>query len=199
VIPARPGWGVLFVALAAALVSCSKTPPPETPEALAAVARARGPAVRFRFDAIDGRPVSTAAFANRVSVIGFLTTYDVPSQVVARFLSTLERRHTPRVNVAALILEAPENLPLVEAFAASLRLGYPIALADAETIAGEGPFAGLHHVPSVVVLDRSGREAWRHVGFVGEAALEAAVRAVEATSPPPSEDPATAGDEHDHG
>jgi hypothetical protein len=122
-----------------------------------------------------------------VSVIGFLTTYDVYSQAEARYLATLERRHTPRVNVAALMLEAPENRPLVEAFVASLGLGFPVAIADAATIAGDGPFPGLHHVPSVVVIDRAGREAWRHVGFVNEAALDAAVRAVEATSPPPSE------------
>ncbi len=82
------------------------------------------------------------------------------------------------------MLEAPENLPLVEAFTASLGLGFPVAIADSATIAGEGAFAGLHHVPSVVVLDRAGREAWRHVGFVNEAALDAAVRAVEAASPP---------------
>jgi hypothetical protein len=120
-----------------------------------------------------------------VSVIGFLTTYDVYSQAEARYLAMLEHSHTPRINVAALMLEAPENRPLVEAFAASLGLGYPVALADAATIAGDGPFPGLHHVPSVVVIDRAGREAWRHVGFVNEAVLEAAVRAVEATSPPP--------------
>jgi hypothetical protein len=110
----------------------------------------------------------------------------VYSQAEARYLAMLEHQHTPRVNVAALMLEAPENRPLVEAFVASLGLGYPVALADAATIAGDGPFPGLHHVPSVVVIDRAGREAWRHLGFVNEAALEAAVRAVEATSPPPS-------------
>ncbi len=123
-----------------------------------------------------------------MSVIGFLTTYDVHSQAEARYLALLERHHTPRVNVVALMLEAQENLPLVEAFVASLGLRYPVAIADAPTIAGEGAFAGLHHVPSVVVLDRAGREAWRHVGFVDETTLETAVRAVEAASPPARED-----------
>ena len=169
--------------LAPALASCSERRPPE---AAGSLQPATGPVLRFAFQAVDGRPVSTRSLANRVSVIGFLTTYDVPSQVEARFLAMLERRHSPRVNVAVLMLEAPENQPLVEAFAASLRLEYPVAIADAATIAGEGPFAGLHHVPSVVVLDRAGREAWRHVGLVNEATLEAAVRAVEATSPPPA-------------
>jgi hypothetical protein len=124
-----------------------------------------------------------------VSVIVFLATYDVHSQAEARVAAQLERHHTPRLNVAALVLEADDNRPLVEAFVASLGLSYPVALADAATIAGEGPFAGLHHVPSVVVLDRAGQEAWQHVGFVNEATLEAAVRRVETASPPPRELP----------
>jgi hypothetical protein len=184
---------LLGVALAAALLSCGDGRPPTGARAAAAIPPATGPVLRFAYQAVDGRPVSTRALANRVSVIGFLTTYDMPSQVEARFLATLARRHTPRVNVAVLMLEAPENQPLVEAFVASLRLEYPVALADEATIAGEGPFAGLHHVPSVVVLDRAGREAWRRVGLVNEAQLEAAVRAVEASSPPAA--PEAAGDD----
>ena len=140
---------------------------------------ARGPSLRFAYEAVDGRPVTTEAMANRVTVIGFLTTYDVHSQVEARFLASLYEHHTPRLNVAALMLEAPENRPLVQAFARSLSMPYPIAMADAETIAGEGPFAGLHNVPSVVILDRKGREVYRHVGLLDEARLEAAVREVE--------------------
>ena len=174
---------VIGAVLAAAPASCSGAQ--RGAEVRTAFVSTPGLPLRFAYEAIDGRPISTESLANRVSVIGFLTTYDVYSQAEARYLAMLERRHTPRINVAALMLEAPENRPLVEAFAASLALGYPVALADAATIAGDGPFPGLHHVPSVVVIDRAGREAWRHLGFVNEATLEAAVRAVEATSPPP--------------
>jgi hypothetical protein len=174
---------LLGAALAVGGVSCAKPPAPEAPRS---GLPPPGPVLHFAFEAIDGRRISAAGLANRISVIGFITSYDVPSQVQARFLDLIEHRHTPRLNVVALVLEAPENQPLVEAFAASLRLGYPIAMADAATIAGEGAFAGLHSVPSVVVLDRAGREAWRHVGLTNEGMLEAAVRAVEAASPPPS-------------
>jgi hypothetical protein len=117
-------------------------------------------------------------------VIGFVTTYDVASQAEARFLAGLLRDHKPRLNVALLVLEPPENRPLVEAFAATLKLPYPVALAGAATIAGEGPFAGLHHVPSVVILDREGREALRQLGFTTQNALEELVRAVERSEPP---------------
>jgi hypothetical protein len=179
------GKTLLMAALALAGCSGNAQPKPAQP-----VAAARGPVLRFAFESVDGRPISTEAFTNRISVIGFFTTYDVHSQAEARFLALLAKRHAPRLNVAALMLEAPENKPLVQAFAMTMGLPYPVALADAATIAGQGPFAGLHHVPSIVILDRQGREAFRHVGFLDEASLEAAVKLVEASSPPPSEPPA---------
>ncbi|APR87109.1 hypothetical protein A7982_12458 [Minicystis rosea] len=154
-----------------------------------APAAARGPVMRFAYEGVDGRPISTEAFQNRISVIAFLTTYDVHSQVVARFLASVAKRHTPRINAAAIMLEAPENKTLVEAFGATMGLPYPLALADAATIAGEGPFAGLHHVPSIVILDRQGREAFRHVGFIDENGLEAALKQVEKSAPPAQETP----------
>jgi hypothetical protein len=174
---------VPVAALVASLPACGEGP---HRQALPPASVAAGP-VLFTYETIDGRALSTESLANRISVIAFLATYDVHSQAEARLLASLRRHHSPRLNVAALVLEPPENRPLVEAFASSLGLDYPIALADAATIAGEGPFANLHHVPSVVVLDRAGHEVWRHVGFVSEAGLEAAVREVEARSPPPHE------------
>ncbi len=143
------------------------------------VLAATGAPVRFAFETLQGKPLTSESLRGRVTVVGFLTTYDVPSQAEARFLSSIARRHTPRVNVVGLILEAAENRPLAEAFTAALTLPYPVALADEATIAGEGAFAGLHHVPSVVILDREGREAYRHVGLIEEAALDEAIRAVE--------------------
>jgi hypothetical protein len=52
-------------------------------------------------------------------------------------------------------------------------------MADSATIEGRGPFAGLHHVPSVVVLDRTGVERFRHLGLLDHVGLESAVREVE--------------------
>ncbi|MGK4002759.1 TlpA disulfide reductase family protein [Sorangium sp. So ce1036] len=140
---------------------------------------ARGPVRTFSYETLDGRELSTATLAGRLSVIGFVATYDVASQAEARFLAGLVRDHTPRINAALLVLEAEENRPLVEAFVSALKLPYPVALADAATIAGEGPFSGLHHVPSVVILDAEGREAFRHVGLITQEALEEVLRGIE--------------------
>lgn len=168
--------GLACLVTLATLPACSAAPRAAVTPAAAAT---RGPPLRFAYEGLDGHPVSSDALANRVSVIGLLTTYDVHSQVEARFLAAMLQRHTPRINVAVLMLEAPENKPLVEAFARSLGLPYPVGMADPATIAGDGPFAGLHDVPSVVILDQQGREAYRHAGLLDEATLEAALRAVE--------------------
>jgi len=162
------------------LGGCGPDAPPKDPGA----APRRGHRVDFAFETLDGKPLSTATLAGRFSVIGFGTTYDLPSQAQARYLSGVSRRHAPRVNVALLILEPEDNRPLIDAFVTTLKLPYPVALADAPTIAGRGPFVGLHHVPSVVVLDPEGREAWRHLGLADEDTIRAALRDLHAGKTP---------------
>jgi hypothetical protein len=138
-----------------------------------------GPPLSFAYDTLDGKALSSETTTGRFTVIGFITTYDLASQAEVRFLAGLGRAHAPRVNVAALVLEPRDNRPLVEAFVTSLGIWFPVALADAETIAGRGPFADLHHVPSVIILDKQGREAFRHVGLIEQNELDGALRALE--------------------
>jgi hypothetical protein len=164
---------------------CVSTPPPEEP----AVAQAppepnpSGPVVHFAFDGVDGTALTSESLRGRLSVIGFAATYDMASQAQARFLTGLFRSHAPRINAALLILETRENLPMVEAFVSALDLPYPVAFADDATIAGKGPFAGLHSVPSVVILDEKGREVWRRLGIVDEAELHDVLRELEGQAP----------------
>src|SRR5262249_50739732 len=91
----------LALALAASLPACGTRPHAGEPQP--ALTPATGPMRVFSYQAIDGRPLSTESLTNRVSVIGFLTTYDVHSQAEARLLAQLERYHSPRINVAALM------------------------------------------------------------------------------------------------
>jgi hypothetical protein len=44
-------------------------------------------------------------------------------------------------------------------------------------------------VPSIVILDRQGREAYRRLGLIDTSALEEILREVERTSPPPGPEP----------
>lgn len=178
-----PGWFAstiargLVVAATAAIVGCSA--PVAGGQESIVVAAPTGDPVRFSFETLDGKPLTSESLRGRITVIALLTTYDLHSQAEARFLSSITRRHTPRLNGVALILEPAENRPMAEAFTAALKLPYPVALADEATIAGEGVFPGLHNVPSVIILDRDGREVYRHVGLIEEAPLDEAIRAAE--------------------
>jgi hypothetical protein len=155
--------------------NANKLPPPDPSAADVPVAAP----VQFAWNDLRDRPVSSATMQGRVTVICFIATYDVTSQAQVRFLQRLHKEHAPRLNVALIVLEQPENRPLVEAYVNALELPFPVALADAATIRGEGPFRGLHHVPSIAILDRDGRERYRHLGLIELTPLEEAVRRIE--------------------
>jgi hypothetical protein len=113
---------------------------------------------------IEGKHLSTAATAGRVTVVVIITTYDLGSQVVIRELATVARTRVPRINAGAVVLEPPKNAPLVEAYAHSLDVPFPVALADQATLQARGPFGAVNVVPTTIVLDARGNEVWRREG-----------------------------------
>lgn len=158
---------------------------PATSGSVALPPSAQQPPLQFSFPEVTGGELSSEKLRGRITVIGLITTYDLPSQAQVRHLSRLAREHVPRLNVALLVLEPPENRELVALFAGSLSPKLPVGMADAATTRGEGPFAGLHHVPSVVILDRDGRERFRYLGLLEQDKLDAAVVDVEKAVGPP--------------
>lgn len=160
--------------------SAPREPPPSPAQPLG---QPTGEVRPFSYPALDGSRITTASLKGRVTVIALVASYDDASIAQLKFLRSLARRQVPRINAVALVLEPPNNRPMIEAFAAALELGFPVALADQPTIEGRGPFPGLHHVPSVVILDPRGREVWRNVGLVQRRALAAAVEAVQPARP----------------
>lgn len=122
--------GALFTLIALASLGCGSSEPAVKTPPVPAAPKARGAPVAFELATIDNKPLSTATLAGRFSVIAFLATYDMASQAQARFIAELVRSHKPRINAAAIILELPENKPMVEAFVAALEPPYPVAMAD---------------------------------------------------------------------
>jgi len=115
-----------------------------------------------------------------MTVIAQVAPFDSASLAQARFLKVLSQRHKPRINAMLVVLDHPNNGPLVEIFAKNVGVDFPVALADPATPAGQGPFPGLNAVPSVVILDRQSREVWRHQGMVDSKTLSEAVSANDA-------------------
>jgi hypothetical protein len=152
-----------IVALACAVVELSCGPSAGPP--LSRLTPRRG-VVAFDYIAIDGSHLSSESTRHRVTVIALVTTYDLSSQVVLRELVDLIHTTSPRFNAGVIVLEPPRNAPLAQAFAETLELPFPLALADVATREARGPFGAVNAVPTLVVLDPKGAETWRYTGAV---------------------------------
>jgi hypothetical protein len=123
----------------------------------------------------EGGELSSATTRGRATAIVFVTTYDLASQIQAKQLEKILRSQTPRINVGAVVLESADYALLADAFRTSLSLSYPVAMADATTLTGRGPFGDIDQVPTTIVLDRSGREVWRKAGLAEPEQIERAL------------------------
>ncbi len=177
----------LLCGLALALASCAAAPEEGASPTSSAVTpvgtvEVSGAPVSFRYPNVLGGDLASEDLRGRVSVLLLMTTYDVPSQAEVAFLTRLHKEHVPRINAALIVLEPPESRDIVREYVRALAVDYPVGMADAATIAGRGPFESLQHVPSVVILDRQGKERFRHLGPMRYADLKAAVNKVESES-----------------
>lgn len=177
----------LLLALAIASHACAAAPEEGTSPTSSALTpvgtvEVSGAPVSFRYPNVLGGDLASDDLRGRVTVLLFITTYDVPSQAEVTFLTRLHKEHVPRLNAALIVLEPPESRDIVREYVRALSVDYPVGMADAATIAGRGPFESLQHVPSVVILDREGKERFRHLGPMKYSDLQAAVRKVESDS-----------------
>jgi hypothetical protein len=124
------------------------------------------PSINFAFDSLDARPVSADATRGKVTVLAFITTGSLPAQAQVNFLLAMAQHDGDSVNYAAVALAPPDGRELVELYGRSLHLPFPVAMADAETLQGQGPFGDMTAVPVTVILDRAGRIVWRSAGRV---------------------------------
>lgn len=162
---------VVLTTLAVLAASCSHSEPaPAVPSS--PTLESLGAPVQFAYRSIDDAPLTSASLRGRRSVLVFISTFDLASQAQARFLSMVKNRHAPPIHAAAIALEPPENRPLVEAFRSTLGLEYPVALGDAELLAGRGPFGDVSSVPTTVVLDEGGRIVAKRTGLLKDDELE---------------------------
>jgi hypothetical protein len=123
-----------------------------------------GHAVSFSFDSLDERNVSSEAAHGRITVLAFITTWDLSSQAEVDYLVAMAKHDESNVFYALVALDDRKNRELVEAYRKTLNVTFPVAMADTETIGGRGPIPGVNQVPTVVVIDRDGRVVWQKSG-----------------------------------
>ncbi|MGD0675270.1 MAG: TlpA disulfide reductase family protein [Polyangiaceae bacterium] len=160
----------IVVAFVATMTGCGRPSPAAAPAPAAPGTSAvpLGPAVDYGFDSLDERPVGAAAHRGKVTVLSFVTTASLPSQAQVDFLVAMARHDGERVNYAVVALESRENRELVAIYGKALSIPFPLAMADARTLAGQGPFGDVGGVPVTFVLDREGRIVCRISGRVAK-------------------------------
>lgn len=141
----------------------TRTPPAGSPPATGVPMHAP---VDFAFDSLDGRPVSAEATRGKPTVLAFVTTSSLPAQAQVDFLVAMAKNDGDRVNYAVVAIDQRDNRELVELYKKALSIQFPVAMADAQTLAGGGAFGDVSAVPVTVILDRLGRVVSRVDGRV---------------------------------
>jgi len=148
-------------ALVAVAIACRNAAPAAVPASSTPAAAAARIPVEFAFDSLDDRPITAEATRGKPTVLAFVTTSHLAAQAQVDFLVAMARHDSDQVNYAVVALEPRDSRELVELYKKALSIPFPVAIADAQTLAGAGPFGDVRALPVTVILDRSGRIAWR--------------------------------------
>lgn len=131
----------------------------------------------YAFDPLDDeRPVSSEVHRGKPVVMAFVTTGDLQSQAQVGFLNAMAKNDGDKVNYVLVAIHPRKEIILVETYRKATGVEFPVALADGAAMSGAGPFGEIPAVPSVVVLDRSGKLVWKHTGLAKADEIRAHVR-----------------------
>jgi hypothetical protein len=153
----------LRLGLLSLLLSCGGKKEPTTPIGLSdPTPEAKA---QFAFDSLDARPVSSESIRGKIAVLVFVTTYDWASQAEVDFVVPIARHEDPKVTFALVALQGRSDRELVEHYSETLGVTFPTALADVPSASAAG-FGEVRSVPTVIVVDASGKMIFRKEGIV---------------------------------
>lgn len=121
--------------------------------------------VTYTFDSLDERPVSSDAMRGKPTVLVFVVTGDILGQAQVDFLVAMAKNDGTKVNYAIVAVHPRREIVLVDTYVQTLKVTFPVALADASATGAGGPFGDIPAVPTLVVLDPEGKIVWKHTGL----------------------------------
>jgi thiol-disulfide isomerase/thioredoxin len=122
--------------------------------------------------------ISLKALAGNVVVLDFWASWCKPCVAQARILSELAPRHAAD-KVVFVGVNTADNPERAEAFASSHQLPYPSVLDTGEV----ADAYGAQSLPTLIIVDPTGRVSEASVGVVGAKELEAAIAAAARATP----------------
>lgn len=161
------------LALASLLSACAASTPtgPPLPEGR----------LIYRFDALEGPPLSLSELRGRPVLLTVITTWADPAMVEVPVYKKLVERYGERLTVVCVVLDDSPNMARI--FRDTFAIPYHVVtVADRPGFTGpSGPLGPIGSIPTSALIDAEGRIAARMDGMWDPEVLD---RAVSALLPP---------------
>lgn len=120
---------------------------------------------------LGGTPLNPKDFAGRVVLYDFWATWCGPCHLQADVLREIYPRQAGK-GVEFVAIATGEETSVVREYVASRPMPYPVASDPEEAM---GSRLGIEALPTLIVMDRRGRIAFRHVGYADAETIEEAL------------------------
>jgi len=147
--------------------------PPANPGPTARNKKAKDP-FAFVLRNLDGTPAPLDPLKGKIVVLSFWATWCGPCQVLEPQLGQIARAYSGNSGVSFFAVNTDEDESLVAPFLAREKWQLPVVFAD-----GLDEFLGVTSLPTVLILDRSGKIAYRVNGFSPNGFSETLVAAIQ--------------------
>jgi thiol-disulfide isomerase/thioredoxin len=148
--------------------------PPANPGPVARNKKAKDP-FAFVLRNVDGTTTSLEPLKGKIVVLSFWATWCGPCQVLEPQLGQIARAYSGNSSLAFFEVNTDEDETLVAPFLAHEKWELPVVYAD-----GLDEFLGVISLPTVMILDRNGKIAYRVNGFSPNGFSESLVAAIQA-------------------
>lgn len=170
-------FGVLaFAAFVAACGPKEGAGPPVGVSDRESSALLHGDPILYSFDSLDDRLVSSTSMRGKPTVITFVTTGELMGQAQVDFLVAMAKTDGDTIHYALVALHPRKEISLVDAYAKTLGVTFPVAIADPASMSAGSPFGEIVAVPTTVILGSDGHLAWKHTGLAKSDELRAHMR-----------------------
>jgi len=130
--------------------------------------------LQFSLRQIDGNgAVKLADTRGKVVILNFWTTWCAYCQTLEPMLAEVRTKFAGRDDVESFAVNADENEALVAPFLQAQKVGGTLLFAD-----GLGPSLHVASIPTIIVLDRAGKIAYRTQGYVPDGFVDAITAAI---------------------
>jgi thiol-disulfide isomerase/thioredoxin len=136
--------------------------------------RERQPVPPFKAIDVQGRPLATADYRNKVILVNFWATWCPPCREEIPDLIALQNKYRDQLQIIGISQDAGDAGAVAQ-FAAAHGMNYPVVMTTPEI---ERLFPNVYALPTSFLVDREGRIAQKHVGMLNPSLTEIEARAL---------------------